>query len=35
MYSENMFMELYNAALKTAKVLAQIKPGEKLSLIHI
>jgi len=29
MYSENMFMELYNAALKTAKVLAQVKPGEK------
>jgi len=29
MYYENMFMELYEAALKTAKLLASIKPGEK------
>ncbi len=28
-YYENMFMELYEAALKTVKVLASINPGEK------
>ena len=29
MFYENMFMELYEAALKTVKLLANVKPGEK------